>query len=149
MDLNRLIASGLGIGLLPKAPGTWGALLAVFLFLTLGRLSFFFQLLVVVCISTIGIYSAGKVAKDLGQEDPQLVVIDEIAGQLLALIGFPQRPLILLTAFLIFRLLDIIKPPPIRCVERLPGGLGIMADDLVAGLLTKLILYIFSPILLP
>ncbi len=148
MDLNRLIVSGLGIGFLPKAPGTWGSLLAVFIFLGLARLSFLSQVLVVVGISIIGVYSAGKIAKETGEKDPKLVVIDEIAGQLLALVGFPPKPLVLLTGFLIFRLLDIIKPPPIQYLERLPGGLGIMADDLLAGLVTNLILQIFIPILL-
>ncbi len=145
MNISRFIATGLGSGYLPKAPGTWGSLLAVFAFIFLAKLSLVLQVLVVVIISLVGIYTANKVAKEEGKKDPKMVVIDEIAGQFLALIGLSPRPFILLSAFFLFRALDIIKPPPVRQLERLPGGVGIMADDLMAGLLTNLILRLLAP----
>ncbi len=147
MNITKFIATGLGSGFLPKAPGTWGSLLAVFVFLFWAKWSLGYQVLLVVIVSLVGIYAADQVAKEEGKKDPKIVVIDEIAGQFLALIGLSPRPLVLLSAFFLFRILDILKPPPVRQLERLPGGLGIMADDLMAGLLTNVILRFLAPFL--
>ncbi len=145
MNIAKFIATGLGSGFLPKAPGTWGSLGAILVFIFWAKWPLKDQILLVVIVSLVGIYTADQVAKEEGEKDPKIVVIDEIAGQFLALIGLSPRPLILLSAFFLFRILDILKPPPVRQLERLPGGFGIMADDLMAGLLTNLILRLLAP----
>jgi len=81
----------------------------------------------------IGIPAATRVAKELGDEDPSCVVIDEVAGQLLALAGAPLYWQSLLAAFILFRAFDILKPPPVRQLEKLPAGVGIVLDDVGAG----------------
>jgi phosphatidylglycerophosphatase A len=78
-------------------------------------------------------------ARELGQHDPGVIVIDEVAGYLLAVALLPTTVTVLVVAFFVFRLLDILKPPPAAQAEALPGGLGVVADDLVAGLMTNLL----------
>ncbi len=141
------LALGFGAGKLPKAPGTWGALVGLVLFWGLKGLSWPGQLLVVLGLSILGAYGAGLVAQAQGQEDPKEVVVDEIAGQMLSLVGHPFNPWIVGLGFVLFRAFDILKPPPVRQAEALPNGWGIMADDLVAGLLANLCLWLISPIL--
>lgn len=139
-SISSLLATGFGLGYLPKAPGTWGSLatLGAYFLLSPG-LSLKGELLIAFALALLGFWSAGKTARLRKCQDPSEVVIDEIAGQWLALVN--QGPTLwILLSFLLFRLLDIQKPFPVRIAERLPGGLGIMADDLVAGLLANLCL---------
>ena len=143
----KWLAWGFGAGKLPKAPGTWGALLGLLLFAALKDFPWFVQLFLVLGLSLCGSYGSQVVAKAQGQKDPQEVVIDEIAGQMLTLVGHPFKVWNIVLGFLLFRTFDILKPPPVRQAERLPQGLGIMADDLVAGLLANLCLWLISPIL--
>jgi phosphatidylglycerophosphatase A len=81
----------------------------------------------------VGIRAAGLVAQELGDEDPSCVVIDEVAGQMLAFTGIPLHWKSLLLAFILFRVFDIWKPPPLKRLEQIPGGAGIMLDDIGAG----------------
>ncbi len=143
----KWLALGFGVGKLPKAPGTWGALEGLGLFWGLKGLSWPEQLLVVLGLSILGAYGAGLVAQAQGQEDPKEVVVDEIVGQMLTLVGHPFNPWVVGLGFVLFRAFDILKPPPVRQAEGLPQGWGIMADDLVAGLLANLCLWLISPIL--
>ena len=137
-DLMKFLASFFGIGYLPLAPGTWASLAAALI-------AWFLQpypgavIAAALMISLLGVWSGGKAALALGQKDPSCVVIDEVAGMLLAVAGLPARWEIYLSAFILFRLLDIFKPGPIRRAENLPGGWGIMADDLLAGLAVNLL----------
>jgi phosphatidylglycerophosphatase A len=98
---------------------------------------------VVLALALLGVYAAEIIARDLGDDDPQIVVVDETVSVLLALcIAVPHNWWAVLAVVVIFRLLDIYKPGPIRLAERLkPAGLGIMADDLVAGLATGLVVH--------
>lgn len=134
-----LIATFFGAGRLPLAPGTWGSLAAVLLWWVLCRIIAAPQqpmtagLLAAVSIA-LGIPAATRVERELRREDPQVVVIDEVAGQLITLIGVPVSWKTLLAGFILFRAFDTIKPPPVRQLERLPGGKGIVADDIGAGL---------------
>ena len=82
----------------------------------------------------IGIPAATRIVRATGVEDPQIVVIDEVAGQLVALIGVPLAWKTFLASLILFRVFDILKPPPVRHLERLPEGFGIVVDDLGAGL---------------
>jgi phosphatidylglycerophosphatase A len=85
-------------------------------------------------ITLIGIPAATRVARVAGNKDPQFVVIDEVAGQLIALIAVPLAWKTFLAGFILFRVFDIVKPPPVRQLERLPEGVGIVLDDVAAGL---------------
>lgn len=147
MRFFRWIALGFGTGLLPKAPGTWGAILGVLFFWGMAGLELYLQLALTAALAALGAYGAEKTSKALGQKDPKVVVIDEIAGQMVAFLGHQPKVVTLLAGFLLFRLFDILKPPPVKQAEKLSGGVGIMADDLVAGVLANLCLWLLSPIL--
>jgi len=135
------IATGFGSGLVPVAPGTAGSAVALLLFwlLTLPGIGWLPAAGFVVILAA-GFWSAGEAARQLGKDDPGAVVIDEFAGQFLALLALPHSWLVLVTGFLLFRLFDITKPPPARQLEKLHGATGIMADDLMAGLYANLLL---------
>jgi phosphatidylglycerophosphatase A len=150
----RLTATFLGTGYLKPAPGSWGSAATVLLwwliahFLLAGRLfsgvlfsgrpaqdyqPYICAALALFAIG-IGIPAATLVARASGKKDPQFVVIDETAGQLITLIGALVAWKSLLAGFILFRAFDIVKPPPIRLLERLPEGIGIVVDDVGAGL---------------
>jgi phosphatidylglycerophosphatase A len=139
------IATFFGCGFAPKAPGTVGSLtglaIAIVLpFWGLGRPALFLMTVIVLPIS---IWAATVTARTLGRKDPGEVVVDEVLGQWVALLGAAQwNWKTYLAAFILFRLFDIWKPQPVRVAEALPGGTGIIADDIVAGIYAALILYI-------
>jgi phosphatidylglycerophosphatase A len=135
------IATGAYSGFLPKAPGTWGSAVGVLLWLLIGRLDLLPFLFIIAMLFLVGVFSAGAAEKILDRGDPPQVVVDEIVGQLIALIAVPLQPGPVVLSFLLFRFFDILKPFPIGWIDRhLHGGLGIMLDDIVAGLYTLLIL---------
>jgi len=140
-DPILLLAFGLGSGLSPKAPGTMGSLLAVVLFPLLALLPALGYALVVALVIVGGIWVCGQAARKLGVHDHGGIVLDEIAGIWLALATFPPSLPWLLAGFLVFRFFDIVKPWPIRWLDRkISGGFGIMVDDLLAGVFTWLVL---------
>ena len=129
------IATGCYSGYLPKAPGTWGSLVGLALFFLLHTLSLEVYLAVVTGIFIIGTFAAGEAEKIMDRKDPGLVVIDEIVGMLITMIAIPATPLAMALGFVLFRIFDIWKPFPIRLIDqRFHGGLGIMLDDVVAGI---------------
>lgn len=136
----RLLATALGSGYAPFAPGTAGSALAVLLFWPIARAHWGVQLAACGVLFLIGTAAADHVSRKLGAKDPGVVVVDEVAGQWLTLIGLPFTPLVALAGFLLFRVMDVVKPWPARDLERLPGGWGIMADDVAAGLYAHLTL---------
>ncbi len=149
ITLINLIATGFGLGRLPKAPGTWGSLGALVLFALIGPFSHAaIQSALTVIFFVLGIWAAGHYAATKKERDPKEIVIDEIAGQWLALVGFKVTLLNLLLAFFFFRLFDIWKPLPIRLGEKLPGGLGIMTDDIMAGIAAHFAVECFNRFLL-
>jgi phosphatidylglycerophosphatase A len=107
------------------------------------------SLALVVALAAIGIPAGTSVARTQGKADPSIVVIDEAAGQMLALVAAPLQWKYLVVSFILFRGFDIFKPPPLRRLERFPGGWGIMLDDLGAGLyaLAVLQLLVYSAVL--
>lgn len=137
---NRLIvlfATGLGAGYSPVASGTVGTLVAVPLFILLSRSGTSAVVAALVLITLLGIPASEQMERSLGTSDPGRIVIDEIAGYLLAMAGSPATAVHIAAGFFIFRFFDIAKPPPVRQAERLlRGGLGVMADDLLAGAYT-------------
>ena len=149
-----------GVGFIPLAPGTWGSLVGVLIFLLLRwvavqvthfsrneqglltlnpQLAFVaIELFTILVITLFGIWAASRTEKLLGRKDPGKVVVDEVAGQLISLLPIPlvfvwPWKIWVIVSFILFRFFDIVKPYPARRLEGLQGGLGIMADDLVAG----------------
>jgi phosphatidylglycerophosphatase A len=165
--ISIAIATAFGLGYLPKAPGTFGSLGGVALslgllwlgsrnalaalrierdvnFWTVGMGPSYLDYGIVILIAIIGIFVADRTAKYAGKKDPQFIVIDEVSGQMIAY--FSPFTLLnwksLLLGFILFRVFDIWKPFPARQAESLPGGLGIMADDWIAGIYAALGLWI-------
>ena len=131
---DYLVAYGFGTGLVPKAPGTAGSLLALVIFVPILQLPLPAQLGIIVTALVLGIWVSGRVAEELALKDPGGIVIDEFVGMWITLLFLPSL-LWLLPAFLLFRLFDIVKPWPVGWLDRsLDGGLGIMMDDVAAGL---------------
>ncbi len=131
----RLVATGAGLGNLPVAPGTAGSLAGALLCYPLLWLGWPLYLAAAVALTGVAVYASDRMAAALNQPDPPSVVIDEIAGMWLAALAIPPDLYNLTAVFLLFRLFDVVKPAPIPAIERLPGGWGIVLDDLAAGLL--------------
>ncbi len=145
----QLLAFGFGSGLSPKAPGTAGTLVALLIFPLLASLSLPAYLAVVVIASIVGFYLCGETARQLGVHDHPGIVWDEIAGFWLAMTAIPATWEWMLAGFALFRLFDIWKPWPIGYLDKkVHGGVGIMLDDLLAGLFTWIILITFSQLAL-
>jgi len=155
---RRLLGSALGAGLLPVAPGTWGSAVTIVAMAGLhgvagwwggllpaadsgpaSRAAPLLWALAFAAIAVAGVRLGDRASSDWGEEDPGAFVLDEVVGQgiallpLLPLLPGPLPALPTAAAFVLFRILDVIKPPPCRRLEGLPGGLGIMADDVMAG----------------
>jgi phosphatidylglycerophosphatase A len=143
-DPEALLVCGLGSGFVPFAPGTWGSLVAVLLWWwLLSPLAVVWQLAIIVAVFLAGTWLTGRVQKRYGVLDDSAIVVDEFVGQWLALLALPQNVLLASLGFALFRLLDILKPGPIRVLERRLGGpLGVMADDVLAGVLAAAVLQI-------
>jgi phosphatidylglycerophosphatase A len=129
----QVLATAAGLGYAPVAPGTFGAAVGVVWYLVTRGWTPAGQIIGLVLLSLVGVWAASTAARVAGRDDPSHVVIDEVAGQALTLACLDLSPLGLLIGFGLFRLFDIAKPFPIRRFEHLPGGWGIMADDLMAG----------------
>ena len=142
-QLTILLAQGLGVGRIPVAPGTFGTLAGLPIVWVLWN----FHPLIYVAITGLfiafSIWIAGRAARFQGTHDDPKIVIDEIAGIMVALAWVPPSAIALAAGFILFRLLDIIKPPPINWIDRrVKGGLGIVLDDLIAGLGANIVLQI-------
>lgn len=133
-----IVATFFGAGLLKPGPGTWGSVGAMLVWCAMTRAVHPLHLLPITLLmaavaTVIGIPAATRVAAESGRKDPQIVVIDEVAGQWLALALMPPEFKYALLGLVLFRVFDIFKPPPVRWLERLPEGTGIVVDDLAAG----------------
>ena len=134
-----LIATFGGMGRLHPGPGTWASAATVLIwaaaaYLVPPVLQAPIAIALAVLVTLIGIPAATRVARASATKDPQFVVIDEVAGQLIALIAVPLTWKAFLAGFILFRAFDIMKPPPVRQLERLPEGTGIVLDDVAAGI---------------
>ena len=132
------LATGGGSGYAPMASGTFGSAVGLLVWLAASGLGPIGYALVVLAIIAIGIWAADRAQAIFRRHDDGRITIDEIAGMLVSLAWLPARPAVVIVAFLLFRLFDIWKPVPASTAERLPGGLGVMADDLVAGVYANL-----------
>lgn len=153
--LDRLayaLAIGFGVGFAPVAPGTLGAIEGVALFLAFSALasrfsvsassSFILLVIINAIFFAVGVWASNRACEISGAKDPSQIVIDEISGQLIALTPLAASPSVagVIAAFVLFRLFDITKPYPIRKLEALPRGWGVMSDDALAGLYAAAIL---------
>jgi len=142
-----MVATFFGVGYLKPAPGTWGSLATVIVWaLASSQISFanrtWSTVAAAAFITLVGIPAATLVSRASSLKDPQFVVIDEVAGQLVALIAVPLAWKTFLAGLILFRVFDILKPFPIRRLERLPEGIGIVVDDLGAGLYALAIMHL-------
>jgi phosphatidylglycerophosphatase A len=142
-----VVASFFGIGRLKPGPGTWGSLATVILWWAASsRMPLttrtWATIVAAAAVTLIGIPAATLAARGAGSKDPQFVVIDEVAGQLITLIAVPLAWKTFLAGFILFRVFDMWKPFPIRHLERLPEGTGIVVDDLGAGLYALIVMHL-------
>lgn len=169
-DYLALAIATCGVGYLPLAPGTWGSIVGIGVYLLVrgAAMKIFFgvgierrlnlldvyygvvalELVAAVIITLIGIWAASRTEELSGKKDPGKVVIDEVAGQFIALIPVPfmlgTAWWAAMLAFILFRFFDIVKPYPARRMESLQGGLGIMADDIVAGIYAAIVVAVVA-----
>jgi phosphatidylglycerophosphatase A len=133
--LVLVLSSAFGLGYLPKAPGTWGTLLGIPIWWALSPLAAPTFGLAVLVITLVAVGISELAERIYGRHDVQKIVIDEVVGLLVTAIGVPFRWQQVLPAFILFRLFDMTKPPPIRTLdEQVKGGLGVVVDDVAAGL---------------
>lgn len=136
------IATALGAGYAPIAPGTCGSAIGLLLWFALPHV-LWMQLVAILIVAVIGSWSGTVAEEHFQKTDPGHVVVDEVAGMMVTLVLNPAAGFAwMLVAFLLFRAFDIVKPFPVRQFERLPGGVGIMADDLMAGVYANLALHL-------
>jgi len=136
-------ASGAGVGYFPLASGTLGSLVAVYLIWLTRDLPVISLVFLTLALLVMGVWSAGKTCQILNKKDASQVVMDEIVGMMVTMIGIPIVPYWLVSGFFLFRLLDIVKPSPAKYFdEKVPGGWGVMMDDVVAGIYGNVILHL-------
>ena len=136
-----LFATGLGIGNIPPMPGTYGSLLgaAIFLFVPVYRIEI--KIAAILAVVVLGAYAASKIETTTGVHDNNIIVIDEIAGMWITLLFVPIQLWWIISAIVLFRILDIVKPYPIKKIERLKRGYGVMLDDIAAGIYSGIVLW--------
>ncbi|MBI9070333.1 MAG: phosphatidylglycerophosphatase A [Melioribacteraceae bacterium] len=136
--VEKIIGSGFFSGYIPFAPGTMGSLVGLGIFMIPGFENPTLMLSLILVFTLMGVYVANKFEQVYGK-DPSICVVDEIIGTWISLLFLPKEIFVIAVAFIIWRLLDIFKPPPIGLMEKISGGWGIMLDDIVAGLITLVI----------
>lgn len=142
-DPVYFIAFGFGSGLMPKAPGTWGTLAAIPLYLLIAYFHWSVYLSITLLAFILGVWVSDKVTKDLGIHDYKGIVWDEVVGYLLTMFLVPKGFVWMLWGFILFRIFDIWKPYPISYVDRkIHGGFGIMLDDVLAAIPAALFLHL-------
>jgi phosphatidylglycerophosphatase A len=146
--VSHCLATGFGLGYLPLAPGTWASLVTATIWFGVYTLAppmgaWIANILVVFFLFPLAWISSGQVAKFFGDDDPNFIVIDEIIGQSIPFLFVSEGIYWFLGGFALFRVFDILKPPPVGHCEKFPGGLGVILDDCMAGLYAGLVLLIF------
>ncbi|MBN2242374.1 MAG: phosphatidylglycerophosphatase A [Acidobacteria bacterium] len=151
LQISRTIASLLYLGFVPGMPGTYSSIITALVFYWIhsssGRISSEIHLASVGLITLAGIFASAEISRRTGNEDPSYIVIDEAAGQLLTFLLVPVSAWNVFLGILAFRTFDIWKPYPIRKLERLGKGVGVMADDLLAGIYANVALQIINLLL--
>jgi len=145
LKISEWIATCFKVGYLPFAPGTWGSVFAILLWWVLLKdLNTYIFGAIIIIFLLIGIVVSNIIIDQSGDHDPSYIIIDELVGQWLALFLIPDGFFNIAISFILFRFFDIIKPWPIRLIEKLPKGLGVMSDDLSAGLITLVLIQVIN-----
>ncbi len=144
--LAFLVASGGFVGKIPFAPGTLGTLVAIPIILIYWSKGIIAQLSITAAVFFIGLWASIVLVEKYNEKDPEYIVVDEIAGFMVTMLAIEPTPVHLALGFVLFRLYDILKPPPIKMFEKLPSGLGVMADDIVAGIYAWICLFLIIKI---
>ena len=139
-----LLATGFGVGYSPIAPGTLGTLLAIPIYYFLSEMSFPLYELTLLTFFFLSCWISERAENYFGKKDDPRIVIDEMMGFFITMLWVPQTALFVIIGFILFRFFDIVKPPPIRLVERARGGYGVVLDDVMAGVYANIILHIIS-----
>ncbi len=139
--MTRVVGSALGTGYSPIASGTVGSALAIALYAIPGVSDPAVLLTLTVLLFIAGLRAAGQMETFYGP-DPSEVTVDEVVGQWIALLFLPSSAVTIIAAFFLFRIFDIIKPPPALRFDRMPGGFGIMMDDVIAGIYANVVLQV-------
>ncbi len=134
------LATGLGVGFLPHIPGTFATLLSLLLWWFFIPDKVFIQIVVLVGSILVAFFASDVAEKFFAKKDDRRIVIDEIIGFWIALTGVPKKIVFVLLAFIVFRIFDVLKLPFIKKAQNLNGGTGIILDDIIAGLLTNLMI---------
>ena len=145
--MNRfvlLLATGFGVGYSPIAPGTLGTLLTIPIFLFLSFIPFPLYELTLVSFFLLSSWISEQTQIYLGKRDDPRIVIDEMMGYLITMLWLPRTFVFVILGFFLFRFFDIVKPPPIRLMERAKGGYGVVLDDVIAGIYSNIVLQIIS-----
>lgn len=137
--IQKFFITGAFSGYLPTAPGSWGSLLACFILWFVFPSLWYWQVLVIAAFYPIAIYFAG-IGQNYYGHDGRPIVIDEMIGQAITLFMAPHNLIAYILGFFIFRIFDIVKPYPARKLEKLPGGKGVVADDIAAGIYAAIVL---------
>ena len=145
LKISKWIATCFKVGYLPFAPGTWGSVFAILLWWVLLKdLNTYIFGAIIIIFLLIGIVVSNIIIDQSGDHDPSYIIIDELVGQWLALFLIPDGFFNIAISFILFRFFDIIKPWPIRLIEKFPKGLGVMSDDLTAGLITLVLIQVIN-----
>ncbi len=142
--LILFLATGFGSGCAPIAPGTAGTLIAIPIFIALSRLPFPLYELTLIAFFFLASWISDRAQQYWGKQDDQRIVIDEMTGFFITMLWVPKTFLFIFLGFVLFRIFDIVKPPPIRTMERFRGGFGVVLDDVLAGIYANIILQIIS-----
>ncbi|MBK8946839.1 MAG: phosphatidylglycerophosphatase A [Ignavibacteriae bacterium] len=143
--IKKIIGTGFFSGFIPKAPGTFGSLFALFFYLVPGFENPIFLISIIIFSVLIGIPIGNYFEKTYGK-DPQIFTLDEFIGTWISLLFVPKIYYIIIPTFIIWRILDILKPYPANIVENISGGLGIILDDVISGMYSLIIMHIFITI---
>lgn len=141
-----IIATFFYVGRIPLAPGTWGTVAAIPLYylISISGIPYYFYILLTLIFILVSVWAAGVTEKVYRMTDPGFIVADEVCGYLVTMILVPPTVKNIILGFVLFRIFDIIKPPPSRQMERLQGGWGVVMDDVLAGVYACIILHVLT-----
>ena len=140
--LVKAISTFFFVGYLPLIPGTFGSIAGIAIFYLFNGSSWLNYFLFIFCIMILGLLTSGRMEKLLNRKDPGCIVIDEVMGMLIAFSFLPPDPKIIILAFFMFRILDTLKPFPAGRLQNMHGAMGVMGDDLVAGVYANIVLQV-------
>jgi len=142
---THFVAFGFGSGAIPKAPGTFGTLMAIPFYLMMQPLTMLQYLILLILITSLSMWLCDNVSKEIQVDDHQGMCLDEIVGYLVTMFGAPHGFRWIVWGFLLFRLFDILKPWPIYLIDqKVKGGVGVILDDVLAGIYSSIVLHILS-----